>query len=653
MTMVRKLAFLLVYTAIVAEAPTLSAEPETEKASVELEEIIVTATRNRRSFGQQPTLVEVLNEEELNEKANMKPGDIRMLLNETTGIHIQQTSATSFNSSVRIQGLSGKYTQLLRDGMPMYGGLSSGLSLLQISPLDLQQVEVIKGANSTLYGGGAIAGLINLVTKKPGAQKEKSMLFNVTSAGGADASGYYSSRQGNWGTRIFGSYNQNSAYDPAENQFSAIPEFERLSFSPNIFYESSKREFSFGFNAVKEDRTGGDMDYIRGHRRHPAYFEQIETDRLSTQTEYISQLDSGKEFVFRNSINSYQQAINMMDYSFSGEQISSFSEAHIVGAAPRLDWVVGVNLWTENFEQKSIAAPLALDFNSQTAGVFAQGTFFFGEHWHIESGLRVDSSSELGNFVLPRASLLYSPSEKTSLRVGGGLGYKEPNPFGEEAEAIQYRGISPFETGELVAEESFGLNIDLSHGFDLADNATLSLNLLFFYTRVDNPLQLLDLSDSQYAYQQPDDFLDTKGAELSAIWRWNNFKYFFGYTHANVETHTAGEIKMVPLMPKDRVNNVFVYEREDDLRVGLEAYYYSRQRLADGSAARDYWIFGLMTEKIISDRLSIFLNFENLSDTRQTRFGAIYKGSELNPIFSDIFAPLDGFIINGGIKVRL
>ena len=52
--------------------------------------------------------------------------------------------------------------------------------------------------------------------------------------------------------------------------------------------KARKREFSFGFNAVKEDRTGGDMDYIRGHRRHPAYFEQIETDRLSTQTEYIS-----------------------------------------------------------------------------------------------------------------------------------------------------------------------------------------------------------------------------------------------------------------------------------------------------------------------------------------------------------------------------
>ena len=88
-----------------------------------------------------------------------------------------------------------------------------------------------------------------------------------------------------------------------------------------------------------------------------------------------------------------------------------------------------------------------------------------------------------GNFILPRASLLYSPSEKTSLRIGGGVGYKEPNPFGEEAEAIQYRGISPFETSKLVAEESFGLNVDLSHSFDLATGATLNLNLLFFYKR--------------------------------------------------------------------------------------------------------------------------------------------------------------------------
>ena len=73
--------------------------------SEEVEEIVVTSIRGRRSFEELPTRVEILGGEEINEKANMKPGDIRMLLNESTGIYVQQTSATSFNSSIRIQGL--------------------------------------------------------------------------------------------------------------------------------------------------------------------------------------------------------------------------------------------------------------------------------------------------------------------------------------------------------------------------------------------------------------------------------------------------------------------------------------------------------------------------------------------------------------------
>ena len=385
--------YLLVYSMLIAVVSPLSVRAQNEEVSEELEEIVVTSTRNRRSFEQQPTRIELLGSEEINEKANMKPGDIRMLLNETTGIHIQQTSATSFNSNIRIQGLNGKYTQLLRDGMPMYGGFSSGLGLLQIAPLDLQQVEVIKGANSTLYGGGAIAGLVNLVTKKPGAQPERSMLFNATSAGGTDASGFYSAKQGALGTRIFTSYNRSDAYDAADNGFSAIPEFERWTLNPHFFFENSNSEFSMGFNAVKEDRIGGDMDYIGGQRGNPAYFEQIKTDRFSTQVEYISQLKSGEEFVLRNSINSYQQDLSIPDHSFKGEQLSSFTEAHLSGTASLMDWVVGINLWTDDFDQNLLRAPLALDFNTQTAGVFAQGTFLFSELWSLESGLRIDSSS--------------------------------------------------------------------------------------------------------------------------------------------------------------------------------------------------------------------------------------------------------------------
>ena len=68
---------------------------------------------------------------------------------------------------------------------------------------------------------------------------------------------------------------------------------------------------------------------------------------------------------------------------------------------------------------------------------------------------------------------------------------------------------------------------------------------------------------------------------------------------------------------------------------------------------KDFWIYGLMTEKVYEKGFSVFLNFENFSDTRQTRFESIVSGTKLNPVFSDIYAPLDGFVVNGGIKIKL
>ena len=138
-----------------------------ESAVEESEEVIVTATRSSRSIDEIPTRIEFLGTEELEEKAIMKSANIAMLLRESTGIQMQITSPSSANQSIRIQGLDGRYTQLLKDGFPLYGGFSGGLSIMQIPPLDLQQVEVIKGSNATLYGGGAIAGLVNLVSIQP------------------------------------------------------------------------------------------------------------------------------------------------------------------------------------------------------------------------------------------------------------------------------------------------------------------------------------------------------------------------------------------------------------------------------------------------------------------------------------------------------
>ena len=84
----------------------------------------------------------------------------------------------------------------------------------------------------------------------------------------------------------------------------------------------------------------------------------------------------------------------------------------------------------------------------------------------------------------------------------------------------------------------------------------------------------------------------------------------------------------------------------------MESYYYSKQKLSDGKEGKPYTMFGLMVEKIW-EHFSVFANFENFTDRRQTRFDTINNGTVTNPEFRDIYAPLEGFVFNAGIKIRL
>jgi len=302
--------------------PLSQSEPVEILLHAEAEEmalVVISATRSSRTIADIPTRIELISGEELDEKGNMKPGDIRMLLNESTGIQTQQTSATSYNSSIRIQGLDGKYTQILKDGFPLYSGFSGGLSLLQIVPLDLKQVEVIKGASSTLYGEGAIAGLINLVSKTPTDERKLSVLLNGTSALGLDASGFYSRKSRKIGTTIFLSYNLGTPYDPADIGLTAIPEFKRFTINPKLFvYFNDKTTLNIGFNSTIEDRTGGDIKYIEGKADSVhSYFEKNNTTRFSTQLGLEHRATERSKFSLKNSVSYYGRSIETPDFEFS------------------------------------------------------------------------------------------------------------------------------------------------------------------------------------------------------------------------------------------------------------------------------------------------------------------------------------------------
>ena len=222
-----------------------------DESAEDLEEIkVVSSTRSSRNIKDIPTRIEGIPAADLDEKSVMQPGNIKMLVSEIAGVQTQQTSQVSGGSSIRIQGLEGKYTQLLQDGFPLYSGFASGLSVLQIPPLNLKRVEVIKGATSTLYGGGAIAGLINLITKVPTAEREISFLANVNQTNALDLSAFYGEKYKKTGLTFFASSNAQKAYDANKDGFSDIPKYTRYSFNPKFYYyPNDKTTLSIGVNA--------------------------------------------------------------------------------------------------------------------------------------------------------------------------------------------------------------------------------------------------------------------------------------------------------------------------------------------------------------------------------------------------------------------
>lgn len=621
----------------------------------EMEEIILVSTRSSRTIADVPTRVEVIAGEELSEKGNMKPGDIRMLLNESTGIRTQQTSATSYNSSIRIQGLDGKYTQLLRDGFPLYSGFASGLSLMQIAPLDLKQVEVVKGSSSTLYGGGAISGLVNLISKTPEEEPELSFMLNTTSALGFDLSGFYANKTNRVGTTVFASYNLGTPYDPANIGLTAIPEFNRLTFNPKLFwYLNQKTTLRFGMNTIWENRLGGNIDYAKGDNVVNPYFESNETQRISTQFQLNSDLTEHSRFEIKNSFNFYDRSIQIPEFSFTGYQRSSFSEFNFLTTTKKgVEWILGANLWTEYFNDTGNSQVLALDQSYQIVGLFVQNLWKLDKSVSLETGLRTDFHSDYGTVILPRTSLLYQPTNALTMRLGGGLGYKTPTVFTEDAERLQFVNVLPINTSDTDLERSLGGNFDLNYRLNPFSGVSMSINTLIFYTKINAPMTLILGNNGFYSFQQNGGYVDTQGIEVNLKIKYGDFKLFTGYTKADVKQYENGLVSNFPLVAKHRLNNVLMFEKEENLWVGLEAYYYSPQQLSNGDVGQSFWIVGLMSEKKLGDKFSVFLNFENFLDTRQTRFGAIYSGNITSPQFLDIYAPVDGFVVNGGFKLKL
>ena len=333
-------------------------EIELESRSEELEEVVVQSTRTSRTIQNVPTRVETIEMEEIDEKNNMRPANVAMILHESTGIQVQQTSATSGNASIRIQGLDGRYTQLLKDGFPNFGNFSSGLSVLEIPPLDLRQVEIIKGPASPLFGGGAIAGVINFISKVPKLKPEYNFIFNQSNIGQTNIGSFASQRGKKVGYSLLALYNRQKVYDADKDDFTEVPKSNEITINPKFFiYPDNNTTIIIGNSFTKGTRTGGDLQVIKGKADTlHQYFEKNRTFRNITTVEFDKKISDKKTFVAKQSFSVFDRTINMPSYLFAGIDHNAFTDISYVSNAGNHALVLGGNFIYNNFREKRTAA---------------------------------------------------------------------------------------------------------------------------------------------------------------------------------------------------------------------------------------------------------------------------------------------------------
>jgi len=438
----RALSTFVSLTALIAAVPAAWAQEapaETEEAEGEEEEeevIVVQATRSGRRVQDEPIRVEVINREEIEEKLLMRPGSIAMVLSETGGLRVQVTSPSLGGANVRVQGLNGRYTALLADGLPLYGAQASSLGLLQIPPTDLGQVEVIKGAASALYGPSALGGVINLVSRRPDAAPQAELLFNATSRDGQDLTGYFAAPiDGGWGASITGGLHRQSSHDLDEDGWIDIPAYERWTLRPRLFWEGSGGATLFAtLGAVGEDRVGGTLPGRTTPDGRP-FPQAQDTSRIDGGL--VAQVPlAGIGTARLRASGMRQDHLHRFGAVLEDDRHATlFAEASLAGEAGATNWVAGLAYQADGYRSATFPQ---FDYDFSVPAIFAQAEHALSDELILAGSARLDAHSDYGTRISPRLSILYRPGFWT-VRASAGSGFYAPTPFVEEIEEDRER----------------------------------------------------------------------------------------------------------------------------------------------------------------------------------------------------------------------
>ena len=614
-----------------------------QQLTVEEEVTVVASTRTERRIEDQAMRVEVLSREEVEEKMLMTPGDIGMVLNETGGLRVQTTSPSLGAASVRIQGMRGRYTRFLSDGLPIFGSQPSGVGLLQIPPMDLNQIEVIKGVASALYGAGALGGVVNLLSRRPGDEPEREFLVNQSTRGGTDGVLWLSAPLSDrWGITFLGGGHFQDQTDVDGDGWADMAHYERGVARPRLFWDDGRgQSFFMTVGTTLENRNGGTQPGSILPATGLPYREALQTRRFDVGV--LWQMLAAGRYVLTTRATVARQ---WHDHQFGevrerDRHSTNFAEVALRGSTGAHTWVGGVAVEQDAYDPTDLPH---FAYTFTTPGVFIQDDVDVRPWLALSMSGRLDHHSEHGTFFSPRVSTLLR-SGNWSTRMSAGTGFFGPSVLTEETEAAGLTRLTV--SGPLQAERGRSVSIDLTR-----THGPMSYTAIFFGSRIARPVTV---DRSSYVLRNLTEPTTNTGVELLGLLRRSPLAITASYTYVRSRERVADVTRDVELTPRHSIGLVAMLE-DEDTRVGFEWYYTGSQRLEDNpyrETSESYSIAGVLVERRVGP-LRLFVNGENLTDTRQSRWADPFLRPERaadGRWTVDAWAPLDGRIINGGVRV--
>ena len=616
-----------------------------EPVAIETEGLVVTSGRTERRIEEETLRIEAVSREEVEEKLLMTPGDIAMLLNETAGLRVQPTAPSLGGASVRIQGLRGRYTQILTDGMPLYGGQSGALGPLQVPPMDLARVEVIKGAASALYGPTALGGVVNLISRRPDPARE--LILNQSTLHATDAVGWLADPLNDrWGyTLLAGAHRQDYA-DVNSDGWADVPSFRRASVRPRLFWDDLNGGSAvLTVGGMLEDRSGGTAPGGLTPAGTP-YAESLDTRRVDAGFSG-RKVFSSRRVVSARASGSLQRHEHLFGVvREDDEHLTGFAEVALSGQDGRHLWVIGLAIQHDGYAHAQLPE---FSFDYTVPALFAQDEVEFADWLTLAGSLRYDEHSRYGSSLSPRVSLLARTSGWVT-RISGGTGFFAPTPFTEEVEAV---GLSRLTVPQAwIKESARSAMIDVGRSF-----GPFEMNASAFASTIDDPLQTVRNGDGTLTIRNATEgSVDTWGTEVFAALRQGPWRLIgsHAYLRSSEPDPQGTERREVPLTPRHSAGIVGAYEEEWG-RIGVEAYYTGLQELDDDpyrSQSQPHFILGFLIDRRVGP-FRLFLNAENILDTRQTRYDPLLRPNQTpdGRWITDVWAPLEGRVFNGGVWI--